>query len=83
MKQNANWAWSGDITRDTTADVLDDVCVFGSSFPIPRTRPPKPVPLDLEAIAAWNEVQERTKDAYYAATCGPAHQPKPPDRRVS
>ena len=35
---------------------------------IPRTRPPKPVPIDVDALAEFNAGVERAKAAYYGTT---------------
>lgn len=47
---------------------------------IPRTRPPKPVPIDLEALAEFNAGTAKARAAYYYDTRGEAHQPNPPKR---
>lgn len=65
MKQNANWAWSGGIPREDRD--VDPMSFLGHSTTwIPRTRPPKPVPVDLDALAGFNEGVERARDAYHA-----------------
>lgn len=48
--------------------------------PVPRTRAPKPVPIDLEALAEFNAGTAKARAAYYHDTRGEAHQPNPPDR---
>ena len=51
MRQNANWSWSGGI-NPTDDDPLDGIAVGRSSYPIPRTRPPKPVLVDFTEFNA-------------------------------
>lgn len=36
--------------------------------PVPRTRAPKPVPIDLDALDEFNAGVERAKAAYYGTT---------------
>ena len=70
MKQNANWAWTGGVSRDATDDAMDYVRFGGPAYDIPRTRPPKPVPIDLEALAEWNEGIARSREAYFTEQHG-------------
>jgi hypothetical protein len=80
MKTNANWAWSGGITQPDD-DPLDGIAVGRSSYPIPRTRPAKPVLIDL---TEFNAGTAKARHAYAAhmteldpATAAPVY-----DRRV-
>ena len=65
MKTNANWAWSGGITQPDD-DPLDGLAVGRSSYPIPRTRPAKPVLIDLTEFNAGTAKARHAYDAHMA-----------------
>lgn len=48
---------------------------------IPRTRPPKPVPIDLDALAEFDAGVERARAAYYASQPAGPVSPYDYDRR--
>lgn len=69
VKTNANWAWSGGVIADLRDDDTFDHWVGRSSYPIPRTRPPKPVPIDIAALEAFNLGVARARADYYVCHC--------------